>query len=181
MKSEPGRVPSTSELAHRAAIEEVLSCHSRGLDRLDAVLLASCYWQEAEVDYGTFKGSAQEFAAQVVPALEAQYQLTQHTLSNSIIVLGDDEARIESCVTAFHLSKDAREDLVYSGRYLDRCNRRQNQWKISHRQVVMDWCRRLPVEDERDSNTFAALAKGGHRGSDPSYPFFATDQMVLPL
>jgi hypothetical protein len=181
MESEPGQVPSTSELAQRLAIEEVLYYHSRGLDRLDSALLASCYWQDAEVDYGTFKGSAQVFAEQVVPALQAQYLLTQHTLSNSIIQLEADEALVESCVTAFHLSKDATEDLVYSGRYLDRCNRRQDLWKISHRQVVMDWCRRLPVEDERHSSAFAALAKGGHIDSDPSYPFFATDQMTLPL
>ena len=44
-------------------------------------------------------------------------------------------------------------------------------WKILHRQVVVDWIKRHPVVDERDSDAFDALAKGARQDSDPLYSF----------
>jgi hypothetical protein len=35
----------------------------------------------------------------------------------------------------------------------------------------MDWSKRLPVQDERSGEAFAALAKGAHLATDPLYPF----------
>ena len=174
MAKEPGTVLSADQQADQQAIQQVLYSHSRGLDRLDAKTIAAAYWPEAEVDYGAYKGPAQDFAGLVVAALEGQYELTQHMLGNSLIQLEGDFARVESCVSACHLLMGAGEELMFSGRYLDRLDKRGQQWKISHRQVVMDWSRRLPVSDERDGDAFAALAKGSHGESDPLYPFLVS-------
>ena len=67
--------------ADRLAIQEVLAAHSRGLDRCDVSLLQACYWPEGEVDYGSFRGSAHEFAGLVCTILAEQYQLTQQRLA----------------------------------------------------------------------------------------------------
>ena len=145
--------------------------HSRGLDRLDEAAIRSAYWPEAEVDYGSYKGNAHIFAELVVGALDQQYELTRHALSNTLVEFGGDSALCETCVHAGHLLTGGTEELLFYGRYLDRLEKREGQWKIAHRQVVMDWSKRHPVQDERDSEAFRDLSKGAHVDSDPLYPF----------
>ncbi|MDX1733462.1 MAG: nuclear transport factor 2 family protein [Halioglobus sp.] len=170
-----GSVPTAAEVADRLAIQEVLASHSRGLDRLDPATLADCYWPEAEVDYGAYKGPAAPFVELVIGALDGQYELTRHGLGNVLIALAGDSARSETCVSAGHLLRGAQEELHFYGRYLDRLERRDGVWKLLHRRVVMEWCKRVPVVDERDSEAFRDLTKGAHHPGDPLYPFLQQD------
>ena len=85
-----------------------------------------------------------------------------------------DQARVETCVSAGHLLHGAAEELHFFGRYLDRLEKRDGRWKLLYRQVVMDWCKRLAVVDERDSDAFGALSKGAHANDDPLYPFIGS-------
>jgi len=169
MRESIGRVPDLTELAHRSAITELLSSHSRCLDRLDAVGLKQLYWPESQVDYGGFKGAAHEFADIVMVALQKQYQLTQHRVSNTLVRFEDEVAYAESYVFAKHLSRGGDSEMVFSGRYLDQFELRDPFWKFTHRHVVMDWCRRWPVQDERDSPSFQAMTKGSQDASDLSW------------
>ena len=167
-----GRVETLENVAHQMAIREVLATHSRGIDRNDAKILKAAYWPDAQVDYGSFKGSAYDFADLIGPALSSAYELTQHILGQTVFRLKETRAVTESYVHARHLVHGAHEELNFAGRYLDQFELREGQWKILHRQVVMDWCRRAGVEDERESDAFGALAKGKHDVDDPSLPFF---------
>lgn len=164
-----GTLPGPDETASRLAIKEVLACHSRGLDRLDQPALAACYWPEASVDYGAYKGPAGAFTELVIDALRSQYELTRHDLGNYIIAIDGDKARCETCVSAGHLLLGGEEELHFYGRYLDTFERRSNCWKLLHRQVVMDWSKRSRVDDERNSEAFRDLSKGGHAPTDPLY------------
>jgi len=175
MSRTTGALPGSAEIADRLAIAEVLAAHSRGLDRLDAGLIHDCYWPEAEVDYGSYKGPAHAFADLVVEALAAQYELTRHGLTNTLYQFAGDTARTESCVTAAHLARDAGSELLFYGRYLDRLERRDGCWKILHRQVVVDWGRTVAVDDLRSQAAFADLARGAHREADPLHTFLAVD------
>lgn len=170
-----GVVPTTEELANREAIREVLATHSRGLDRNEGELLASAYWPEAEVDYGSFKGSAHQFASVVGPALADAYELTQHLLGQTFITVDGDRASTETYVYARHLLQGAEEELAFAGRYLDQLERRERQWKIIHRRVVMDWSLRLDVQDERQGDTFGALSKGSADREDPAHTLLPID------
>lgn len=176
MTSDTGTPPGPAEIADRMAIQDVLHSHSRGLDRLDEPVLQACYWPEAEVDYGGYKGPARQFASLVLPALRDNYELTRHSLSNTLVELRGDRALAESCVSAGHLLPGAREEMLFGGRYLDTLEKRGGRWKLLHRQVVIDWSRRHPVADERDSEAFAGLARGGHGGDDPLYAFLGRVQ-----
>jgi hypothetical protein len=173
MTTDTGKTPSPERIADRMAIEDILSLHSRGLDRLDKDAIECAYWPDATVDYGTFKGEAHVFAELVVGALGENYALTRHSLSNTLVAFSSNSASVESCVTAGHLSTDATEEMLFYGRYLDKLEKRDGLWKMMHRQVVMDWSKRVPVEDERSSDAFAALAKSGHVDTDPLYPFLS--------
>lgn len=162
-------VPTAEEMANREAIREILATHSRGLDRNEAGVLKSAYWPEAEVDYGSFKGPAHQFADLIGPALAGAYELTQHLLGQTLITVEGDRASTETYVHARHLLRGAEEELSFAGRYLDQLELRNGQWKIMHRQVVMDWSLRLAAQDERDSEAFGALAKGTGDREDPSH------------
>lgn len=171
MTAEAGTTPDPQQVADRLAIHDVLSIHSRGLDRLDSAAIQGAYWPDAEVDYGSYKGSAQVFAELVVGALGQQYELTRHSLSNTLVQFSGNIAYSETCVHAGHLLIGAEEELLFYGRYLDRLEKRKGLWKILHRQVVVDWSKRLQVQDERNSEAFSDLAKGAHCDTDPLYPF----------
>ena len=162
---------SIDQLLDTRAIEDVLSLHSRGLDRLDQAALQQCYWPEADVDYGSYKGSAHVFAELVVGALGSSYELTRHSLSNSLMAFEGDIAKVETNVTAGHLLLGGNEEMLFYGRYLDKLEKRDNQWKIMYRQVVMEWSKNHAVIDVRDSEAFADMAKAAHSPADPLYPF----------
>jgi hypothetical protein len=171
MTGDFGTPAGAAELADRLAIQDVLSFHSRGLDRLDTALLQACYWPEAEVDYGSYKGPAQQFAELVIPALRGNYELTRHCLGNTLVELRGNRALAESSVNAGHLLPGAKEEMLFAGRYLDTLEKRDGRWKLLHRQVVMDWSRRHQVADERATEAFAAMAKGAHGTADPLHAF----------
>ena len=165
--------PTTEETGKRLAIADVLNRHCRGLDRNDAELLKSCYWPDAGVDYGNFKGPAHDFADLIGPALSQAYELTRHCIGNTLLQFEGDTAYAESYVQAGHLLIGGETEMRFEGRYLDRLEQREGAWAIAHRQVVMDWSRTTGLQDERDSEAFAALAKGKADNSDPLYPFLA--------
>jgi hypothetical protein len=176
MPGENSNISIMHQTADRLAIADTLYLHSRGLDRLDAAVLRDAYWPESEVDYGSYKGNAHVFAELVIGALSQQYELTRHSLSNTLIELSGSSALCESCVHAGHLLPGAKEELLFYGRYLDKMEKRSNQWKILHRQVVVDWIKRHAVVDERNSDAFDALAKGARRDSDPLYSFLTSGE-----
>lgn len=175
MTAATGITLTAEQLADRLAIQDVLHLHSRGLDRLDKSAIQCAYWPEAAVDYGSYKGSAHVFAELVVGALGQAYELTRHCLNNTLVSFSENCAWSESSVNAGHLLPGGKEELLFYGRYLDKLEKRDGQWKILHRQVVMDWSKRLSVQDERSGEAFAALAKGGHLADDPLYPFLQSE------
>jgi len=175
MGSNYGTPPTATEVADRVAILDILYLHSRGLDRLDPGVLKHCYWPEAEVDYGAYKGPAHAFADLVVQVLPAQYELTRHGLGNTLVEFEGDSARSETCVSAGHLLKGAEQDLHFYGRYIDQFERRDGRWKILFRQVVMDWCKRHAVEDERQGEAFGELSKG----TDQVATYTATNTAIV--
>ena len=172
MMTRIGTPPDTGEVAARLAILEILNMHCRGLDRCESAWIKSAYWPDAVVDYGRFKGNAHAFADMVVPVLGQTYEMTQHFLGNTLFSIHGDTAKTESYLTAHHLLEGGGEDLFYSGRYLDVLDRREGRWKLSNRRVVMDWSRRLAVEDERKTEGFVDLAKGTNDGRDPIHAFW---------
>jgi len=173
MTSTPGTPPSSADIADRLAITDILYSHCRGLDRLDSAILEACYWQDAEVDYGSYRGPAQAFAGLVVAALGEAYALTRHNIGNTLIAIEGSTAHCESYVNADHLLPGETQEMCFSGRYLDQLEKLDGQWRLSHRQVVIDWARIRDLENLRDTEAFADLAKGGQGADDPLFPFLA--------
>lgn len=129
-----------SRLIDRENIRDCVARVSRGEDRRDADMLSACYWPDARVDHGVFLGSFKEYLAWVVPGAPT-IPVTLHTLGQSLIELNADAALVETHVTAYHRIAMGTEerDIVIGGRYLDRMEKRNQEWRISHRTMLYDW------------------------------------------
>lgn len=155
-------------LLDKQAIHEVLMRYCRGIDRCDADLLRDVYHPDATDDHGGFKGPAGDFVAWAIEALRRD-ESTTHYIANELVDLDGDVAFAESYFFAVHrrARKDGTKvDLVFSGRYVDRFERRAGTWRIADRKVVYDRSRVDPVGEEFTSPEFIA---GKRDRSDPVY------------
>ncbi len=164
-----GKIPSPRELADRSAIEEVIFKHCRGLDRVETDTLKGCYWSEATVDYGFFKGAGHEFCELISQGI-VRHRATHHQVSNTVAEIQDTNAVVETYLTAYHHRPDGGEtEMTYFGRYIDHFQRRGDVWKIQFRHVVMDWNQNLRTTDDMDTGSLSALARSGRMPDDPLY------------
>ncbi|KQM19385.1 nuclear transport factor 2 family protein [Novosphingobium sp. Leaf2] len=157
------------DLAARRDIADVAARYMRGLDRLDADLTRSAFHDDAFVDCGVMKGSADTFVAFALDFL-ATMEASHHMLGQSRITISGDSARGELYFQAWHCAPaegGGVTDLFISGRYLDQYARRDGQWRITNRVLVTDWVK----QDPGNRDFFAAnpqAPRGARRGLDPS-------------
>ncbi len=114
---------------------------ARGEDRRDAKLISASYWPDSVTDYGVFAGDFNEYLAWVVPG-SPYLPVTQHVLGQSVIELAGSQARVETQVTSYHRIKESEKnqrDTVIGGRYLDRFEQRDGEWRIAKRVMLYDW------------------------------------------
>ncbi len=160
-------------LLDKQEIHEVLMRYCRGIDRCDEELLRGVYHSDATDDHGMFTGKAADFIPWAIEALKKD-ESTNHYIANELIEVEGDVAHCESYFLAVHRrqQKDgAKSDLQFSGRYVDRFERRQGVWKIAHRQVVFDRSRIDPVGKTFRTEPFVC---GKRTREDPSYKRGAT-------
>ena len=156
------------------AIRQVIYGYCRGIDRCDREALERCYWPEAIDDHATYVGPAAEFIGFALAAVRPM--VTQHMIGNVLIEsAGDDAARVESYFQAIHRlpAQDGAPPMewVLYGRYLDRFERRDGEWRILHRMLAIEHERRMPVTAPDPSFIPRPEAVGGKKPDDPLYRF----------
>jgi hypothetical protein len=152
--------PIQSLLAKQEIYE--LACkYSRALDRLDAELMRSVFFEDAYCEYGFFNGPAAEFAEFSMFALKG-HVANHHMVGNVLIEVEDDEAFGEVYFQAYHKIKAETgfEDIIVAGRYIDRYEKRDGVWKIAYRSERNDWSRTSPTND-----AYFDMSPNGLRGS----------------
>ncbi len=158
------------DLLAKDAIIDILARYSRTLDWLDEAGQASCFWPDAAIDYGFFKGIAADFVP-VVLAIESQIARRWHMTSPPAIRL-INEAHAE--VETYGLTAGARRSdegtyagTLYGGRYLDAFEKRGSEWRIARRDYVLDWSHPIPDQPVFDPDAAFPLPilevlQGGH-------------------
>lgn len=133
-----------NELADREAIRDCLLRYTRGIDRADEAMLRSAYWPDATDDHaGMFTGLAEDYIAQAVRNAPTRCP-TSHILTNEMIRIDGATAQVESYVYGIHVGMElggVARDVIAAARYLDRFERRDDEWRIAARVVVIDWYR----------------------------------------
>lgn len=184
------KTPDTElqDLLDRRDIYEVLTRYSRALDRCDVELMKSVYWPDGTDSHGVFDGNAADFAEFIVREIQNWFEVTMHGLMNVHMEIDGDRAATETYLFAYHkVRADKAADIFgarymqmfdrkgldpehhhfyFGGRYLDRFERRNGEWRIFHRQVVMDWNDNRPSGEILDQGMFATLRPLGARGRD---------------
>jgi hypothetical protein len=163
------------ELADREAIRDCLLRYCRAVDRRDERLLTSVYWPEAADDHLFFKGTAAQFIPWAMQLLAGMAQ-TMHLLGNMLIDIELPSARVETYFVAYHKRDGAAGGLVdntMGGRYLDRLEKRDDEWRIAERVLVLDWMTEYPESGDWDTRLPGVAFRTNIWPDDPSYRLFA--------
>lgn len=128
-----------AEAADKMEIHQALMRYCRGVDRADEDLINSAFHPGAIDDHGTPR-PATELAYGVARTSHSQLM---HFTGNVLIELEGETAWVESYFMSISPSEvDGKTYTRWrSGRYLDRFERRDREWKIAHRKVVDEWAR----------------------------------------
>jgi hypothetical protein len=161
MEGENVTDPNIESVLAKQSIYELACQYSRGLDRLDAELLRSVFFEDAHCEYGFYNGPPAAFVDFAMQAL-ATHAANHHMVGNALIEVEGDEAFGEIYFQAYHkVSGDSGfEDLIIAGRYIDRYEKRDGVWKIAYRSERNDWSRTAPTND-----VYFDAAPDGLRGS----------------
>jgi hypothetical protein len=112
--------------------------HSRGCDRHDDDLIISAYHPDAVDEHGTRTISGADYAGWVNPAHAATSKVHTHNITTHSCEIDGDTAHAESYVIVVLLGSDSRTAQFISGRYLDRLERRDGQWRIAVRRSTVE-------------------------------------------
>jgi 3-phenylpropionate/cinnamic acid dioxygenase small subunit len=147
MTSDPIRV-----LLDHQEISDCLLRYARGVDRVDEDLIRSAFFPDA-VDFhaASSAGSVDDFLAAWLPRQPGRHR-AQHYTTNQSIDLDGDEAHVETYWLCVLKQLDADEGDLVGGRYLDRFERRDGEWRIAKRVVVHEWHSHLDFAPMRQSS-----------------------------
>lgn len=169
------------EMADREAIRDCLFRYCRGIDRMDPELLATAYWPGA-MDYHTgFTGTVEQFIEWALPRLAAMEQ-GMHMIGNIFIRIdhenGGDTAKVESYLWSVSvLPGDNAQKVITCGRYNDRFEKRDDEWRIAERWVVHDWFEQSPNIGDWGTGPFGmeGLLRGANKPDDQSYTWLGME------
>ena len=159
-------------------IYNVVMRYIRGHDRADRELVRSVYWEDGYDDHGImWQGNAWEFSkfftrtsmsnlglgSQEEPSSGSLTFLANHTVEFD----GRDVAYSESYFTTSGvkiIDEETASQGWFAGRYIDRFERRDGEWKIFHRICVQDWGRTqtFPRSELAERNVFAGTFPTGN-------------------
>jgi hypothetical protein len=150
---------AVQELLDKKQIEDVVARYARTLDWLDDAGQASCYWPDAAVDYGFFKGTAEDFLP-IVMQTERNSLRRWHMLSGLIIAFQSTTKASSECYGIFAGASPQDDGSLagnlYGGRYLDEWEKRDAgegpEWRISARTYLLDWQKDLTDQPGFDPN-----------------------------
>lgn len=158
------------ELLDERDIRQVVYRYCHAIDRCDKAELRTVYHPDAYDDHGVFSGPAEEFVEWVFPQLIEATESISHLVANVKIDLDGDVARVESyyqSISRMRVAAGERPCLRSAGgRYVDRFERRDGEWRIAHRRVIGDWDK---VEEIDPAYEPGAFPPGLRSRDDASY------------
>jgi hypothetical protein len=140
-------------LRDRQDIAETLQRYIRGIDRHDKELVRSAFWPEARINLGT-PNNREEYVDREEAALAA-YAHHQHHVTGQTFDIQGNTAHVESYVWFIAVPRDTSKDTpgtaatpgrprlsgdtqLGSGRYIERWEKRNGEWKILVREYAHD-------------------------------------------
>jgi hypothetical protein len=169
----PSADNACAQLLARQEIQDALLRYCWGVDRGDLELVLSAFHEDARDNHtGVEESAVERFRRTVV---EGASMHTSHQLGNVLIQIDGMNASAQSYLTAWHQFdfQGTTYDWIIIGRYLDRFECRNRQWRIAHRTVVYDFQRfdgpgTVP-DGHSASRFFDHVVRGQRSRADYSY------------
>ena len=138
-ESELAEIKATVQyLKDRQDILDVIVRESRGRDRHDLDLIASCYWPDGADEHGPVPFAATEYPEIANKGHAYAFGMNQHNLANHTCELEGDTAYCETYVVGTMLSHDAMICTMAAGRYMDQMEKREGEWRILWRRSTVE-------------------------------------------
>lgn len=142
MNTEDRLAALESTLQYLTDRQDVLDCvarNARGCDRHDSSLLSSSYHLDGIDEHGaahTLDGQRYHEWANEVHAKGSLQNL--HHITTHACDIDGDVAHADSYVIGLFLNPDGQTARLLSGRYVDRLERRDGEWKIALRRCTVE-------------------------------------------
>jgi hypothetical protein len=121
--------------------QEILDCiarHARGCDRFDADLLASAYCEDGVDEHGCAVNRGADYPAWANAQHAKGSRQNLHHITTHSCEIDGDVAHAESYVIAVFLNANEDVARLTAGRYVDRLERRDGEWRIALRRSILD-------------------------------------------
>lgn len=155
----------------RMAITEVLHRYARAVDRKDFESLRRCYFPDAVDHHGGYVGTVDG----LIEDIERRHRIidsSMHFITNVIIDVepSEDVADVESYCLCYlrqeaEIGSSTHVLTTVKCRYVDRFERRDDEWRIADRVVVFDESVRTTVDNTLDPSWVASRRSS----ADPVY------------
>ncbi|GAB3102277.1 nuclear transport factor 2 family protein [Aestuariicella hydrocarbonica] len=125
-------------LKDRSAILDCIARHARAHDRFDVDMLTHAYHEDGVDEHGYAINPGPQYAEWANAIHAAGAELHTHNITTHTCDIDGDIAHCESYVIVALLNKDGASARMISGRYIDRLEKREGQWKIALRRSTVD-------------------------------------------
>ena len=131
------------DVISESEIKDVHLRYCRANDRRDEELMRSCFHPDAVIEL--HEGLDVEAFIALGRVMLSKYTVTWHNTGNQLVEVDGDAAWAEHYTISSHriAADDAgpERDFVASGRYIDRMERRDGEWRIARRIMLLDFTR----------------------------------------
>ncbi len=125
-------------LLDRTAILDCIARHARGCDRHDVDLISATYHEDGVDEHGFAVNSGPDYAEWVNKAHAETSIVHTHNITTHSCEIQGDTAHAESYAIVVLIGPDGRSAQFIAGRYLDRLERRDGQWRIAVRRSTVE-------------------------------------------
>jgi hypothetical protein len=158
------------ELMDRQAIFDCIKRNSRGNDRFDVDLVTSSYQSDGLHELGAKHISGREYGEHANKAHGLLFDANLHNVTMHSCEIDGDVAHAESYSLGIFLDKGGETGRILAGRYIDRLEKRDGEWRIALRRATVE----IALEGKAALPNGVPLPGSGYlRGNrdrtDPSY------------
>ncbi|MDE2404285.1 MAG: nuclear transport factor 2 family protein [Sphingomonadales bacterium] len=126
------------ELDDRQAIYDCIRRAARGNDRFDAELTNASYHPDSIHDNGRKRVNAAHYGEEANAAHGMLFDANLHNVTMHLCEIDGDVAHAESYSLGLFLDKGGETGRALAGRYIDRLERRDGEWRIAVRRTTVE-------------------------------------------
>jgi hypothetical protein len=147
-----------ADLRDHQRIREVYIRYGRGIDRLDEQLYRSSFWPDAQINYGTRESITpdEHWGVHMIKNHKGSLTVWSHLLTNQAVDIDGDVAHVEIYMVSMPVPKENKEKgLLIAGRYIDRVDRRGDEWRIAVREFIPHFA--MKVDSSNYDRVFGSM------------------------